>query len=96
MYVDESSAAAVLLQCGSTALIRAAMCGSADDVRLLLSAGADKEAKNKVCCRSFCLNFQFYFNERKSIDLLKTTMERQRKNDRCHSLVVSDVNIDHD
>ena len=57
MYVEmsEAVASAALVQCGSTALIRAAMCGRADDVRLLLSAGADKEAKNKVRCWSLCL-----------------------------------------
>jgi ankyrin repeat protein len=38
-----------LLQRGGwTALIRAAMHGHADCVRLLLDAGADKEAKNDV------------------------------------------------
>ena len=40
-------------QLGFTALIRAAECGHVDCVRLLIDAGADKEAKNEVrmgCC----------------------------------------------
>ncbi len=35
-------------QCGYTPLIRASEMGRADFVRLLLDAGADKEAKNAV------------------------------------------------
>jgi ankyrin repeat protein len=38
-------------QGGYTALIWAAIIGHEDCVRLLLDAGANKEAKNKVCVR---------------------------------------------
>jgi hypothetical protein len=40
-----------------TALIWAATNGYADCVRLLLGAGADKNAKDKVCGRSDCRVF---------------------------------------
>ncbi len=95
MHVDVSSAAAAVMpaalaQCGSTALIRAAICGRADDMQLLLNAGADKEARNKVRCRSLCcLISDSYTNKRRSMDLLRTATERQRKNARFRSLVVS-------
>jgi hypothetical protein len=36
-------------QIGGTALIRAATCGHAECTRLLLEAGADKDAQDKVC-----------------------------------------------
>ncbi len=40
-------------QSGDTALFSAAECGHADCVRLLIDAGADKEAKDKVLYGSF-------------------------------------------
>ena len=36
-------------QIGGTALIRATTCGQAECTRLLLEAGADKDAQDKVC-----------------------------------------------
>ena len=45
-------------QTGSTALIQAAERGRADCVRLLLDAGADKNAHDKVrrqCCALLCM-----------------------------------------
>ena len=47
-------------QCGYTPLIRAAEMGRADFVRLLLDAGADKEAKNVVRVSGRVVAFAIY------------------------------------
>jgi ankyrin repeat protein len=51
------------LQSGRTALIIAVMHGHADCVRLLIDAGADKDAKDMVRRRSLicCCAFSFLF-----------------------------------
>jgi hypothetical protein len=46
-------------QRGATALIFAAVTGHADCVRLLLDAGADKNAKDKVRASRFCMRAFF-------------------------------------
>ncbi len=53
-------------QDGCTALLRAAESGHADCVRLLLDAGADKNAKNRVRVNtlSFCGDDRIFFLDR--------------------------------
>ena len=44
------------MQSGRSVLMHAARLGHIDCVRVLVEAGADKEAKDKVCCSSFAMS----------------------------------------